>query len=379
MDAIRTVFRGIRPLDALVTAVLTVLGVLLMHMQVGAEVGVPDDGVTIDSNTAWLYLYVLAPLAVLWWRRSVIAVVLVATAVTLLHTLLFGQVVRCGAGLPLVFVLAFLAGYQEDRSRAWHGLAAVEALAFVMLIRDAAAGIGIFPEIAVMCAGGWWVATLARGRSILAGELRVRNEELRALRDQRAQLEVTGDRARLSGELDSLLDRRLQQLTTLAEAGARTASPVAAQALLTRIEDEGRRTLEDMREVVGRLRGGEVALSPAPSVAHLDALLARHGARLAVSGDPRALPASVELSAYRIVEHLLAVLDRDGQAPVDVRMSFDDGGALDVSVTGRVSRGADVRGAIARARERARLQEGSLHVKLSRGHARAVAHLPVTA
>jgi hypothetical protein len=85
----------------------------------------------------------------------------------------------------------------------------------------------------------------------------------------------------------------------------------------------------------------------------------------------------VELSAYRIVEHLLGVLDGDGDPPVDVRMDFE-GGSLEVTVTGRVSRGADVRDAIARARERARLQDGTLHVKLTRGRARAVAHLPVT-
>jgi hypothetical protein len=378
METIRTVFRTVQPLDVLITGVLTLFGVLLMHMQVGMKVGVAEDGVTIDSNTAWLYLYLIAPLAVLWWRRSVIAVILVATAVTLLHTLLFGHIVRCGAGLPLAFVLSFLAGYQKDRSKAWWSLGAVEALGFVVLIRDSEAGLDIFPVIAVMCAGGWWVASLARGRSILAGELLVRNEELRTLRDQRALLEVTGDRARLSGELDLLLDRRLRQLTTLAEAGTRTEDPVAAQALLTRIEGEGRRTLDQMRDVVGRLRGGEVALSPAPSVAHLDALLAHHGARLVVTGDPRALPASVELSAYRIVEHLIAVLDRDADPPIDVGMRFEDG-ALEVSVTGRVSRGADVRDAIARARERARLQEGSLHVKLTRGRARALAHIPVTA
>lgn len=378
MDAIRTVFRGVRPLDVLITALLTFLAVELMHMQVGMKVGVPVDGVTIDSNTPWLYLFILAPLSVLWWRRSVIAVVLAATAVMLLHTALFGQVVRCGAGLPLVFVLAFLAGYRYDRPKAWWALAGVELLAAAVLLRDAEVGLEILPVIAAMCAGGWWVASLARQRSAMASDLRARNEELRALRDQRALLEVTGDRARLSGELDSLLDRRLGQLATLAEAGERTADPAAAQALLTRIEGEGRRTLEEMRGVVGRLRGGEVALSPAPSVAHLDALLARHGTRLVVTGDPRVLPASVELSAYRIVEHLLGVLDRDADPPVVVRMGFEDGG-LEVSVAGRVSRGADVRAAAARARERARLQHGSCQVKLTRGRARAVVHLPVSA
>jgi hypothetical protein len=379
MSGIRTVFGSIRPIDALVAMVLTALGVALMQMQVGMPTGVETDGVTIDSNTAWLHLFALAPLAVLWWRRSVIAVVLLATAVMLLHTLVFGQAIRCGAGLPLVFVLAFLAGYQYARPRALCALAAVQLLAVTVLYADAVAGLPILPVVCVMSLGGWSVARAARRRTGLAAELRLRNEELRAVRDQRANLEVTGDRARLSAELDALLDRRLSQLTLLAEAGTRVQAPSAATALLGRIEDEGRRTLEAMRFVVGGLRGDEVALSPGPTVAHLDALLARHGARLDVTGDPRALPASVELSAYRVVEHLLSVLDgRDAAAPVAVRLSFDQG-ALEVQVTGKVSRGADVRDAIARARERARLQQGTLDVKLTRGRARAVAQFPVAA
>lgn len=378
MRSTRAAFGSTRAHDLLLTAPLVALSILLMQAQTGIRTGVPEDGVTIESSSVWLHVFVVAPLALLWWRRSVIAVTLVATGVVLLHTLLFGHVVRCGAGLPLAFVLSFLAGYQTDRAKARWALGAVELLALVVLLDDAAAGLEIFPPIAAMCAGGWWVAGLARRRSTLAAELRIRNEELRALRDQRALLEVTGDRARLSGELDSLLARRLGQLTTLADAGAHIQDPTAAEALLSRIEDQSRQTLEEMRDVVGRLRGGDLALSPAPSVAHLDALLSRHGARLVVSGDPRALPASVELSAYRIVEHLLAVLDRDADPPVDVRMAFDEAG-LEVGVAGRVTRGADVRDAVARARERARLQEGTLHVKVSRGRARAVAHFPVTA
>lgn len=378
MRSTRAAFGSARAHDLLLTAPLVALSILLMQAQTGIRTGVPEDGVTIESSSVWLHVFVVAPLALLWWRRSVIAVTLVATGVVLLHTLLFGHVVRCGAGLPLAFVLSFLAGYQTDRAKARWALGAVELLALVVLLDDAAAGLEIFPPIAAMCAGGWWVAGLARRRSTLAAELRIRNEELRALRDQRALLEVTGDRARLSGELDSLLARRLGQLTTLADAGAHIQDPTAAEALLSRIEDQSRQTLEEMRDVVGRLRGGDLALSPAPSVAHLDALLSRHGARLVVSGDPRALPASVELSAYRIVEHLLAVLDRDADPPVDVRMAFDEAG-LEVGVAGRVTRGADVRDAVARARERARLQEGTLHVKVSRGRARAVAHFPVTA
>ena len=63
-----------------------------------------------------------------------------------------------------------------------------------------------------------------------------------------------------------------------------------ARALFESIESDSRATLDGMREIVGLLRGGDVALAPAPSVAHLDALLARHlraESRLSVTGDPR--------------------------------------------------------------------------------------------
>ena len=155
----------------------------------------------------------------------------------------------------------------------------------------------------------------------------------------------------------------------------------AAKALMAGIEAESRQTLSEMRDIVGVLRGGEPHLAPAPSVAHLDALLARNGrsdTRLVVSGSPRALPASVELSAYRIVEHLLGVLGDDSAGPVEVHVAFEDD-ALELRVSGPVHRGADVRGAVARARERARLQEGSLSVKIARGRARAVAQVPLVA
>jgi hypothetical protein len=198
------------------------------------------------------------------------------------------------------------------------------------------------------------------------------------LRDERAALEVSGDRLQLSARLETLLEERLSQLAAAAEQG-KAADPAEVQALLISLEEDSRQTLGDMRKIVGQLRGGEVALAPAPSVAHLDALLARHvdgGSRLQVRGDPRVLPASVELSAYRIVEYLVTALADKPAAPVGVTMTFTDY-ALDITVAGSVPKGTDLRGAVGRARERALLHAGSLDLKLSRGRARVLAHLPV--
>jgi hypothetical protein len=134
-----------------------------------------------------------------------------------------------------------------------------------------------------------------------------------------------------------------------------------------------------MREVVGLLRGGDAVLTPTPSVAHLDALLAQHQpalARLTVTGNPRSLPATVELSAYRIVEHLIAALAGQPESPIAVALRFDET-ALEIRVTGPVSKSAEVKEVIARAKERARLLGGTLDVKIARGQAGAVAQLPV--
>ncbi len=91
-----------------------------------------------------------------------------------------------------------------------------------------------------------------------------------------------------------------------------------------------------------------------------------------MEGSPRVLPAAVELSAYRIVEHLLAALE--DTPDVEVRVSFRDD-ALEIAVAGPARRRA--RTSIERARERARLQRGTLEATVRGGRAEVVASLPV--
>ncbi len=368
---------GTRPVDAVVAGILCLLAAVLAV----ADIKSTGAATRIDSHS-WLQLpvFVAAMLPVLWWRRNLIAAVLASAGLLLVHVLAFGYVVRCGAGLPLAFLLAFLCGfaYPQLRERLTAlGLSVV--LAAIVLIWDTAAGPSILPVVAVLQAGLYGIGRVVAQRARMAAELRQRNEELRVLRDERAALEVSDDRAQLSARLETLLDQRLRQLAAAAEEGTVAADPATVQSLLVSLEQDSRRTLGDMREIVGQLRGGEVALAPAPSVAHLDALLARHvhgGSRLQVSGNPRVLPASVELSAYRIVEHLVTALADKPSAPVGVIMTFTDD-ALEVLVAGSVPRGSDLRGAVGRARERALLHAGSLDLTVSRGRARVLAHLPV--
>jgi signal transduction histidine kinase len=380
------VFRGIKAGDYALAAVLTALGVLMMHFDVGET----DAQVTraiahgsmvhgVSSHSAWMFpVFAAAMVTVLWWRRSVLVVIGIATVAMALHDGLFGWVTRCGAGLPLALVLAFLGALTYDRVKAWIAAGLAALLAFAVVAVDATTGpkviVLVLPVILIV----FGIGRAARHRAALRQELKVRDTELRRLRDERAALMITDDRALLSGQLDGLLRERLAQLTTAAESAGGLA-PEQARTLLETIETDSRRTLDDMREIIGLLRGGDASLAPAPTVAHLEALLAQRRpghVRLTVSGDPRSLPASVELSAYRIVEHLVAVLADQPDSPITVALRFEET-ALEIRVTGPVSKSAEAKEVIGRAKEHARLLGGTLEVKISRGRAGAIALLPL--
>jgi signal transduction histidine kinase len=381
------VFRGIRPVDWVFAGALTALGIWLMV----ANVLIKDSAVTRSiaddtmvhqmSSHSWAMvpLFALATVPVLWWRRSVIVVTGIALVVMVLHDLLFGWVTRCGAGLPLAFVLAYLGAVALERRQAWIVLGLSTLVTAAVLVVDSTTGLQpivlALPVMLIL----FGVGRAVRHRTAMSSELKARTLELQRLRDERVALELATDRVRLSQQLDGLLQERLGQLTAAADSG-RDLGPESARSLFESIESHSRATLDGMREIVGLLRGGDVALAPAPTVAHLDALLARHtgsGSRLTVAGDPRSLPATVELSAYRIVEHLVDVLADQPESRIEVGVRFDDD-ALEIRVNGPVDRSADIKAAVARARERAKLLGGSLDIKVSRGRASAVAQLPVS-
>lgn len=354
--------RGTRPVDYVVTGVLVALAALLAILNTTASLGV---GV---ESSSWLQLPVLVATAlpVLWWRRAPVLAVGAATAVMTAHDLLFGYGVRCGSGLPLAFAFAFLVGLGSDRRKGLAGAALTIGLVVAVLVRDTAAGFEALPAAVAIVLVMWGIGQVVRSRSALGDELRRRNAELAILRDRRAALEVVDDRLRVSQQLETLLDARLGDL----EDAARSARDDPREALQT-IEDGSRRTLADMREIVGTLQ--EPALAPAPSVAQMEVLLERSGRGvLTVRGDPRELPASLELSAYRIVEHLAEVLASGTAVTVHFRPD-----ALEIAIAGAFAKGADLRGALARARERARLHAGSVEAKVGRGQARVLARLPV--
>jgi signal transduction histidine kinase len=203
----------------------------------------------------------------------------------------------------------------------------------------------------------WLLGDLVRSRGEAVAELRQRNAELEVEREENARLAVADERARIARELHDAVAHSLSVMVVQAGAARRaleTAAPGGqagaerARGALATIETTGRDTLGEMRRVVGALRpSGDEPYEPQPSLDELDRLLgtvreAGLPVELVVEGEARAVPRSVNLSAYRVVQEALTnTLKHAHAASARVRLHYGSD-ALDVEVTD------DGRGAAAR-------------------------------
>jgi signal transduction histidine kinase len=124
------------------------------------------------------------------------------------------------------------------------------------------------------------------------------------------------------------------------QAGQRAvdAEPETARAALSAIESSGRQGLAEMRRLLGLLTSrDDGSTTPQPSLRGLDDLVAQVRAaglpvELETAGDLSALPAGVDLAAYRIVQEALTnVLKHAGPATAKVCVRHC-GGVLEVEV-----------------------------------------------
>jgi len=328
-------------------------------------------------------------LPVAWRRPAPLAAAAVMAAAALLNGLVFGPMVRCGAFLPAVFLVAYAVGVRYDRARSAAGLllcvGAVLAEAFYDPQIEGQGLVAVLPVLAAFYAAG----LLVRARTQTAAALRGTSAELRRQREHTARLAVLADRARVTADLEQSLHARIGGLASTAATGlgaldgAREGDQAAARQALAAIERDGRAVLGHLREVLSTLQerpSSEPQLSePQPTLGRLSELLARAttaDARLTVDGSPRTLPAGLELSGYRIVEHLLLALEDAPRAAVDVRLSFT-ADALELHVSGPPAPNADLRAVLAAARERASLHGGTVDSRLAGGVCYAMARLPL--
>ncbi len=355
------------------------LGVLLSGYAVYLVTG--GDSRHLDGGWTAALAVLLMTGPVIFARRAPLLVAAALAAGAGLNWWLVGHLVRCGAALPAVFYVAFMIGSRRELRRAAFGVAMVAVAIVCQGASDPQLGSPAVAVIMVPLALVFFgLGRLLRSRNATVRELRARTAELHEQRDRTAQMAVEADRARIVDDLDVFLQDRVEDIAARAASGHAVldSRPDQAQQAFVAIQDTGRDALTYMRHVVRDLRDS-APTRPAPVLAQLDQLLGeadRSDVSLRVSGDLRVLPPGLELSSYRIIEHLLDTLNRDAGPGATVEVCFVPG-ALELTVTGPSVRPGDARRALAAAGERAAVQGGSLHSVVRTGRRETVVRLPL--
>ncbi|MEM9598257.1 MAG: sensor histidine kinase [Acidobacteriota bacterium] len=134
--------------------------------------------------------------------------------------------------------------------------------------------------------------------------------------EERAAEQVrSAERERLARELHDTVAHHVSAIAIQAQAGRAVAdgNPTQALATLGVIEGAAKRTLEEMRDIVGALRdGGGPELAPQKGLADLPELVARSGAQLDVVGDLDGLRPAAGTAIYRMVQEAITNAERHG-------------------------------------------------------------------
>jgi len=171
---------------------------------------------------------------------------------------------------------------------------------------------------------GWTIGCSVRARREYAGQIA----------EHREQKAVSEERLRIAREMHDVVAHSMSVIVMKAAVANHVydTRPEESRAALGVIESVGRAALADIQRVVGSLRSaGDAHLAPSPGLDDLPKLV--ENARLAdvqVELDRRtipALPAAVQLSAYRIVQEALTNVIKHAATPArcTVRISGEPG------------------------------------------------------
>ena len=308
-------------------------------------------------------------------RRAPLAAAGILAAAAAANELFFGHLIRCGAALPAVFFVAYLAGRACACRTRTLVLAGVLVSAAIQCLYDPRLGAPVIALMAAVSSVFAGAGILVRRRAGLVAELRRRTGQLREQREQTAALAVAAERARITADISDVLRERIDEIGRLARPGGDGTDHIDAN--FAAIELAGRAILDSMRHVVGTLR--DAPTEPEPGLAELSRLLTHAttaGTRLSVEGPARPLPASLELTGYRIVEQLLTVLRDEPSAQVDVSLRFAPD-CLELRIAGPPAAGCELRQLRSAVQARLALFGGTIDIDDSAGRRAARVRLPL--
>lgn len=338
-----------------------------------------------------------------WWPRA--GFVGVSAAVLVLHTRYPILIASQAATVLMVTIAAFWAALAAHRilpvaitALTVSAVATVPLYAVNRSLTEAIQAGTALPDLSslastvealLLTGAGLAAAVLVRHSTRLTDRLAASNQQLLAQREAMAQAAVVDERVRIARELHDVVAHHVATMTVHAGAARQVidADPAAAAASLHHIEQSGRDAVDELHRLLGFLRRGSDSgdgahRAPVPSLRHLDRLVDTFPLEVTVEvdGDLEGVPASLDVSVYRIVQEALTNVVKHSSASA-ATVAIDVGADLiTVAVTDRgepTGAGSGTGHGVMGVRERAALHGGTVEVGPDGDRGWAVrAHLP---
>lgn len=261
----------------------------------------------------------------------------------------------------------YTVGTRYDRLRLYIAAAATTVILLVAQLPGPSDRLFLpeFARIVAMLALAAALGAVARNQRAYVAEVERRAEEAELRAEEETARRVDEERLRIARELHDVTAHSLSVIAVQSAAAAHVldSDPDAARRSLEDIRRTSRESLQELRSVVGSLRGvGETPpLAPTPGLARMADLVrpldeAGISVDLRTSGDLGTLPPLVDSSAYRIVQEALTNVLRHASGASHVTVHIDvNHELLRITVVddGRGHGGADEGHGISGMRERA--------------------------
>ncbi|MFI7419008.1 sensor histidine kinase [Nonomuraea sp. NPDC049684] len=354
--------RSPSPVDWLVAAVVALFAV-------AEEVSVRSMASPRSYLLLWIAAGLVTAVAVLFRTRAPFAILAGYSAANIAtFALAPGSPAAWQFYTQLVLLCTLLAEVRPDSARAVAGLTATGVFVAAMLSRTSPpSGWGDVAVALVMCAIAAGAGLAVRRHRVLAVQAAERGALL-------ARESVQEERARIARELHDIVAHSVSVMTMhtgTVRLLLREDQEPERQALTT-VEAAGREAMEELRRMLGLLRGTQAGdLLPQAGLDRLEELLEQFRSAgldvtLAVAGERAPLSAGLDLSAYRIVQEALTnTLKHAGPTRAAVSVSYLPA-ELRLEITDRGPRGPRPPSAgggghgLIGMRERAALFEGTL-------------------
>jgi signal transduction histidine kinase len=329
-------------IDALLAVVLAGFVLKSAVLEPGAALA---ESVTVGN----VLVAVVAFLAVLQRRSRPRIGLLIATCATV------GGITQDVSNPGLVVVLGVITYSIAAHISRRDGWICALATASVVYATAVIVSAGWRPDVLAVFAWIFMAAAVgdaARTHRAYVAEVEARAHRAEQTREQEAQRRVIDERLRIARELHDVVAHHIAVISV--QAGAAThvleRRPDQVGPVLAHIREASDLVLKEIASVVGVLRNSDEQAStePAPGLSRLPELIgaldaAGFGVRHQLRGEPRELPAMVDLAAYRIMQEGLTNAHKYGDGRAALLVEYAPSGVI-LEVTNEIRTDRDIDG-----------------------------------